>query len=201
MCRRSLRGNREIPRLTSGNKEPWFASGRRGAVADDVRVREVRLRHISWEADEQGGAIRCGVGGAKGGGQGEYGSAKHVPGTGPGKRVTGAGPHTASGKAQEEGEVHRALPPYHRPAAPGGVLRTQGECRSRSGRAEMGRIRGGSRAQARRSARTTPAGSVSGAAGPARVHTQVRRAAPARGCRPGRQNRPEGDCRSAKRDL
>src|SRR5213078_4697017 len=79
-------------------------------------------------ADEQSGAIRCGVGGAKGGGQGEYGSAKHVPGTGPGKRVTGAGPHTASGKAQEEGEVHRALPPYHRPAAPGGVLRTQGEC-------------------------------------------------------------------------
>ncbi len=47
-----------------------------------------------------------------------------------------------------------------------------------------------------------PAGSVSGAAGPARVHTQVRwAAAPARGCRPGRQNRPEGDCRSAKRDL
>jgi len=34
------------------------------------------------------------------------------------------------------------------------------------------------------------------------IHTQVRRApAPARGCRPGRQNRPEGDCRSAKRDL
>jgi len=65
-----------------------------------------------------------------------------------------------------------------------------------------GRIRGGSRTQARRSARTTPAGSVSGAAGPARVHTQVGRAAtPARGCRPRRQNRPEGDCRSAKRDL
>src|SRR5215470_13680747 len=85
-----------------------------------------------------------------------------------GKRVTGAGPHTASGKAQEEGEVHRdALPPYHRPAAAGGVLRTQGECRSWSGRTEMGRIRGGSRTQARRSARTTPAGSVSGAAGPA----------------------------------
>src|SRR5437016_223528 len=77
-----------------------------------------------------------------GGGQGEYGSAKHVPGPGPGKHVTGAGPHTASGKAQEEGEVHRALPPYHCPAAPG-----------------------------------------------------------ARGCRPGRQNRPKGDCHSAKRDL
>ena len=27
----------------------------------------VRLRHSSWEADEQGGAIRCGAGGAKGG--------------------------------------------------------------------------------------------------------------------------------------
>src|SRR6516165_6358322 len=116
--------------------------------------------------------------------------------------VSGAGPHTASGKAQEEGEVHRALPPYHRPAAAGGVLRTQGECRSWSGRTEMGRIRGGSRTQARRSARTTPAGSVSGAAEPARVHTQVgRAAAPARGCRPRRQNRPKGDCRSAKRDL
>src|SRR6516165_9918303 len=96
----------------------------------------------------------------------------------------GAGPHTASGKVQVEGEAHRALPPYHCPAAPGGVLRTQGECRSRSGRAEMGRLRGGSRTQARRSARTTPAGSVSGAAGPARVHTQVGRAAtPARDCR------------------
>jgi hypothetical protein len=33
----------------------------------------------------------------------------------------------------------------------------------------MGRIRGGSRTQARRSARTTPAGSVSGAAKPARA--------------------------------
>ena len=30
------------------------------------------LCHSSWEADEQSGAIRRGVGGAKGGGQGEY---------------------------------------------------------------------------------------------------------------------------------
>ena len=35
-------------------------SERARAVADDVR-REVRLRRISWEADEQSGAIRCGV--------------------------------------------------------------------------------------------------------------------------------------------
>jgi hypothetical protein len=45
----------------------WSASGRRGAGADDARTREVGLRHSSFEADEQGGAIRCGAGGAKGG--------------------------------------------------------------------------------------------------------------------------------------
>src|SRR5882724_9802122 len=46
-------------------------SGRRGAVADDARSREVRLCHSSWEADEQSGPDRSGAGGAKGGGQGE----------------------------------------------------------------------------------------------------------------------------------
>src|SRR5215207_3269252 len=39
---------------------------------------------------------RSGAGGAKGGDQGECGPAKHVPGAEPGKRVTGAGAHTAS---------------------------------------------------------------------------------------------------------
>ena len=57
-------------------------------------------------------ANRCGAGGAKGGDQGECGPAKHVPGSEPDKRVTGAGPHTASRKGKEEGEVHRALPPH-----------------------------------------------------------------------------------------
>jgi hypothetical protein len=38
---------------------------------------------------------RSGVGGAKGGGQGEYASAKHVLGSEPGSRDTGAGAHTA----------------------------------------------------------------------------------------------------------
>ena len=61
---------------------------------------------------------RSGGGGAKDGDQGERGSAKHAPGAGPGKRVTGAGARTASRKATEEGTVHRALAPYHgRPAA------------------------------------------------------------------------------------
>jgi hypothetical protein len=35
------------------------ASGRRGAVADDARSREVRLCHSSWEADEQSGRDRA----------------------------------------------------------------------------------------------------------------------------------------------
>ena len=65
---------------------------------------EVRLRHSSCEADEQSGAIRRGAGGAKGGDRGECGPAKHAPGAGPGKRVTGAGAHTASSKARKKEE-------------------------------------------------------------------------------------------------
>src|ERR1022692_1469651 len=95
MCGSSLRGNRETPRPTTGTLLIWSASGRRGAVADDARTWGVRLRHSSCEADEQGGAIRCGAGGAKGGGRGECEPAKHAPGTVPGARVTGAGAHTA----------------------------------------------------------------------------------------------------------
>src|SRR5207248_11333862 len=110
MCRSSLDGNREIPRLASRGAPLWPASGRRGAVADDEQTWEVRLRNSSWEADEQSRATGCGVGGAKGGGRGECEPAKHGPGTVAGNRVTGAGAHTASCKAKEEGEVHRALP-------------------------------------------------------------------------------------------
>jgi hypothetical protein len=61
------------------------ASGRRGAVADDARSREVRLCHSSREADEQRDYGRSGAGRAKGGGQGECEPAKHGPGTEPGK--------------------------------------------------------------------------------------------------------------------
>src|SRR5665811_1284886 len=78
---RSLRGNRETPRPTTGALPIWSASGRRGAAADDARTWGVRLRHSSWETDEQSGAIRCGAGGAKGGDQGECEPAKHGPDT------------------------------------------------------------------------------------------------------------------------
>src|SRR2546430_5562277 len=71
------------------------ASGRRGAVADDERSREVGPRHSSREAGEQSGAIRSGVGGAKGRDQGECRPTKHAPDSEPGKRVTGVGSHTA----------------------------------------------------------------------------------------------------------
>src|SRR5258706_4106267 len=101
-------GTWELSCLTTGHVPTWSASGRRGAVADDARTREVGLRHSSREADEQGGAIRCGAGGAKDGGQGECGPAKHAPGAEPGKRVTSAGAHTASSKGKEEAEVRKS---------------------------------------------------------------------------------------------
>src|SRR6516162_11517327 len=50
-------------------------------------------RNSSCEAGEQRGAIRRGVSGAKDGDQGKCGSAKHAPGSVPGKCVTGAGTH------------------------------------------------------------------------------------------------------------
>src|SRR5262249_22949788 len=92
------------------------------AEADDARTREVGPRHSSCEAGERGGAIRRGVSGAKGGGQGECEPAKHGPGAEPGNRVTGAGAHTASSKGEEDREVHRAPSP-HQPRTADGSIR------------------------------------------------------------------------------
>src|SRR6202035_748439 len=95
MCGRSLLGNREISWSASATcVERWSVSGGGEAVADSVGSREAGPRHSSCEADEQGRATGCGVGGAKGGGRGECESAKHGPGTVPGNRVTGAEAHT-----------------------------------------------------------------------------------------------------------
>src|SRR5262249_17154656 len=72
---------------------------------DDARTREVGHRHSSYEAGEQSERAHCGgiyrgkrsgVGGAKGGGQGECAPAKHALDSEPGSRVTGAGAYTAS---------------------------------------------------------------------------------------------------------
>src|SRR5437868_12879450 len=125
MCRHSLFGNREVSWLTKAAHRHWSASGRRRAEADDARPREVRSCHSSEEACEQCRATGGGAGGAKGGNRGERGPAKHAPGAGPGKRVTGAGARTASRKAKEEGAVHRALPPHPLRNAPYRGLRAE----------------------------------------------------------------------------
>ena len=44
-------------------------------------------------------------------------------------------------RQQEEGEVHRALPPYQHRSLPGGVLRAQARCRAGRGRADMADLR------------------------------------------------------------
>src|SRR6202023_2378088 len=69
------------------------ASGRRGAVADDARAWEVGRGHSSCEAGEQGRAICCGVGGAKGRGRGECAPSKHAPDTVPGSACHTRWPH------------------------------------------------------------------------------------------------------------
>ena len=116
----------------------------------------------------------CGAGGAKGGGQGEREPAEHAPDTEPGKRGPGAGAHTASSKAKEEGEVHRALPPHqHRPCSSWRSLHLSENAAAWGGRADMAGLRGRPRAQSRGSARTGPSRSVSAAAVAAGLHTKA----------------------------
>ena len=144
--------------LASDRESPFIKAGcgktaRPVCAADGGEPFNRRLlRPDSCEADEQSRATGCGVGGAKGGDRGECGPAKHGPGTEPDKRVTGAGTHTASRKAKEEGEVHRALPPHQHRSPRGGVLRTQGERCTRSRWADVEGLRGRPRAQSRGSA-------------------------------------------------
>src|SRR5215203_5135464 len=120
-------GTGRSPVRPQAHKAVWSASGRRGAVADDARTGEVRPRHSSNEAAERSQNRGRGGGGAKGGGQGEGGPAKHAPGPEPGKRVPGAGPPTASRKAEEEGTVHRVPPPPQPRPAPDGVPGSQAD--------------------------------------------------------------------------
>jgi hypothetical protein len=51
---------------------------------------------VAGKPTNKSGAIRCGVGGAKGGGQGECGPTKHALDSEPVKRVTGVGSHMAN---------------------------------------------------------------------------------------------------------
>ena len=150
------------------------------------------LRHSSREADEQGGATRCGAGGAKGGDRGKSEPAKRAPGAGPGKRVTGVGSHTASGQGKEEGEVHLASAPHRSAHASDGVLCARAQRRSRRRRDDVGRLREGPRSRNRGASRESAERSVSGAAVTTPVHPEVgRRKTTARGRRAGGQDRPE----------
>src|SRR3954451_3736904 len=202
MHARSWHGNREISRPTTGPRAVWSASGRRGAVADDVRTGEVRPRHSSGEADEQRRATVRGVGGAKGGGRGERGPGPHAPGSGPGKRVKGTGPRTARCTTEKEGTVHRAPPPCHPRPAPDGLLRPQATSCPRRGWADVAGLRSGPRSPDRELARAGPPGSVPGAARPPRVHPQGgRQPAPAGHRGAGGQDRPTAHGSGAERDL
>ena len=69
--------------------------------------------------------FRGGAGGAKDRDQGEREPAKHAPGSGPGKCVTGAGARTARRAAREEGEVHVASAPCRPRDAESLVLRVE----------------------------------------------------------------------------
>ena len=107
MCGTAMRGAVALPgskatslavkdRIGTGRSRVWpglraapVRSGRRGAVADDERTREVTLRHSSYEADEQSRATGGGAGGAKGGDQGKCGTGRHALDAEPGRRVPG----------------------------------------------------------------------------------------------------------------
>ena len=64
---------------------------------------------VATEPPNKGRVTGRGGGGAKGGGQGEHDPLPHVPDTGPGKRVTGAGARTEGRTARRQ---HPRWEPY-----------------------------------------------------------------------------------------
>jgi hypothetical protein len=73
----------------------------------------VAMKPVNKAKEAQGGGIcvggRSGIGGAKGGGQGEYALAKHVLGSEPGSRFNHAGAYTATSAG-----THPRWEPYAR---------------------------------------------------------------------------------------
>ena len=97
---------------------------------------------VAVKPTNKAGQTGGGAGGAKAGDQGERGAAKHTPDAVPGTCDPGAEPRTASRKAEEEGEVHRAAAPRLGRHTPGGVLRAQAQGRSWGGWRDVGGLRG-----------------------------------------------------------
>src|SRR5262249_53690528 len=91
--RQTLR-ERDGPHREGEDQKPMM----HGHEKSDLVIVAVKLANKAKEA-HCGGICRggrSGVGGAKGGGQGEYAPAKHVLGSEPGSRVTCAGAYTAT---------------------------------------------------------------------------------------------------------
>src|SRR5499433_1885157 len=90
-----------------------------GHEKSDLVIVAMRPANKAREAHRGGvcGGGRSGVGGAKGGGQGEYAPAKHALDSEPGSRVTGAGAYTARQSAAIEGDQGRSVGDRHSQAA------------------------------------------------------------------------------------
>src|SRR5262245_49218585 len=120
MHRSSLRGNREISRLTSDLRIAGPHREGRVAEADGERTGEVGFDRSSEEAEERHRAAGGGGGGAKDRSQGERGPDRHAPDTAPDQRVPRTGARTTSSKGAAKGTVHGTPPPSRcRPAALG----------------------------------------------------------------------------------
>ena len=185
------RGNRKISEPVPG-ADPGTAPGRPEAVAGDARAGEVGPAHSSGEVGEQGGVRRRGADGAKGRDRGEGGTAKHGPDPEPGSRVPGAGPPTASGREEREGEAHGAAAPCRPRHLTLGLPRAEEGRGAGSRSPDLGGVRGRPGDPARRSPRPSPPRRLPGAAVPATVHTEAgRRATAARHRGAGGQGRPD----------
>ena len=126
------------------SSRPAVARGRNGKEGKpkdkDERLEEVRLGHSSKETGEQRAARPGGAGGAKGRGQGKFGTPKQGPRTEAGKPVTGGGPDTASCKEKTKRASCGAPTPYHGARAENGVLLDQERRCRRCGWRDMGRV-------------------------------------------------------------
>ena len=203
MCGRSLRGNREISRSTRGpvshgphreGEEPKPMM--HGREKSDPAI-------VADEADEQGGAIRGGAGGAKGGGPRGMRASKARAGRRTGASVSQALERIRQAARQRKKERFTAL--LHHisidllraafyelkgKAAPGVDGMTWQDYE-----ADLERKLEDLHARVQRR-------SVSGTAEPAGLHTQAGRpTTPVRGCCAGGQDRPTGDGRGAECDL
>ena len=158
MCARSLHGNREISSPTVGAQYAADGPHREGEEPkpmmygpekSDPAIVAVKPANKAGQPAAESVEPRAGTKGNAG--QQSTRRAQNRESVSP-----GAGPCTASRKAAEEGEVHRALPPRQRRSAAGNRSWRSSAVPPRGGRADMAGLRGGSRAKPHGSARPGP---------------------------------------------